>query len=336
LIRDNAELRAKLFVPMSLAKMHLPASIGDYTDFYCSREHATNLGIMMRGPENPLLPNWLHMPVGYHGRSSSIVVSGTPLRRPNAQTRPDDSKPPIYGPCRLFDFELEMAAFLGGPGNALGEPISVDRADEFIFGFVVMNDWSARDVQKWEYVPLGPFTAKNLGTTISPWVVTLDALLPYIAPNYAQDDPQPLSYLRHSDAFTFDVNLEVSLKVPELGAKEAVISRSNMKYLYWTFKQMIAQHTQTGCNMRPGDLIGSGTISGTTAESYGSMIELSWRGSKPVALGEDATGKAITRNFLNDGDEVVMKASAGGSNGRRRIGFGACVGKVLPATPMKQ
>ena len=330
-LRDNAELRKKVLIEMCDATMHLPATIGDYTDFYCSKEHASNLGAMFRNPADPLLPNWLHLPVGYHGRSSSIVLSGTPLKRPYGQTRPDDSKPPVYGPCRLMDFELEMAVFVG-PGNKLGEPITADKAHEHIFGMVIMNDWSARDIQKWEYVPLGPFTAKNLGTSISPWVVTMEALEPFFVANPKQE-PEPLPYLRHSDAFSFDVNLEVSLKVPEFNGKEKVIGQGNMRSLYWTFKQMIVQHTQTGCNLQPGDLIASGTISGTEPGTMGSMIELSRRGSQPVDMGTAADGSNVTRTFLKDGDEVVMRAWAEGGESKKatRIGFGVCTGKVLPA-----
>jgi len=330
-LRDNQELRNKVFVSMCDAVMHLPANIGDYTDFYCSREHASNLGSMFRNPADPLLPNWLHLPVGYHGRSSSVVVSGTPIRRPNGQTRPDDSKPPVHGPCRLMDFELEMAVFMG-PGNEMGEPITAENAGDHIFGMVVMNDWSARDIQKWEYVPLGPFTAKNLGTSISPWIVTMEALEPFMVANPKQD-PEPLSYLKHSDPYSFDVNLEVSLRLPEFSGKDKIVSRGNMRTLYWTFKQMIAQHTQTGCNLRPGDLIASGTVSGTEPTAFGSMIELSWRGTKPLQLGTSNEGNAVSRTFLRDGDEVVLRAWAEGGESKKatRIGFGMCEGKVLPA-----
>ncbi|PAA87962.1 hypothetical protein BOX15_Mlig033367g2, partial [Macrostomum lignano] len=320
-LQGNSHLMQSAFVPQSRAQMHLPATIGDYTDFYSSIEHATNVGTMFRGKDNALMPNWKWLPVGYHGRASSVVVSGTPVRRPVGQTCPVEGQPPVFGPCKLLDFELEMA-FFTGPGNAMGEPISIDKADEHIFGMVLMNDWSARDIQKWEYVPLGPFLAKNFGTTISPWVVTMDALTPFVKPNCTQD-PAPMPYLAHSDPYTFDINLEVGIK-PDGAAQASVVSRSNFKHMYWTMKQQLAHHTVTGCNIRPGDLLASGTISGPTEDSYGSMLELSWKGSKPVSLGGD-----VTRRFLQDGDEVVMTGWCEGDG--HRIGFGACTGKVLPA-----
>ncbi|XP_060035556.1 fumarylacetoacetase isoform X2 [Erinaceus europaeus] len=258
-LRDDAGLRSRAFTAQTAATMHLPATIGDYTDFYSSRQHATNLGIMFRGKDNALMPNWLHLPVGYHGRASSIVVSGTPIRRPLGQMKPDDSQPPVFGPCRLLDMELEMAFFVG-PGNPQGEPIPISRAQEHIFGMVLMNDWSARDIQKWEYVPLGPFLGKSFATTISPWVVTMDALLPFTLPNPVQD-PQPLPYLRHQQPFTFDISLCVSLKGE--GMKQPVtICRSNFKHMYWTLLQQLTHHSVNGCNLRPGDLLASGTISG--------------------------------------------------------------------------
>ena len=232
--------------------------LGDYTDFYSSREHATNVGTMFRGPENALMPNWLHLPVGYHGRASSVVVSGTPVLRPQGQTKPED-KPPVFGPCRLLDFELEMAFFVG-PGNPLGEPIPVAKAHEHIFGMVLMNDWSARDIQKWEYVPLGPFLGKSFSTTVSPWVVTMDALQPFVQANPVQD-PKPLPYLVHDDPYSFDINLSVGIK-PDKSDSESIVCRSNFKYMYWTMKQQLAHHSVTGCNMNPGDLLASGTISG--------------------------------------------------------------------------
>merc|ERR1719312_1826871 len=270
-----------------MAAMHLPADIGDYTDFYSSIDHATNVGTMFRGKENALMPNWKHLPVGYHGRASSVVVSGTPIRRPNGQTVAGDDVPPKFGPCRLMDFELETA-FFTGPATKMGDPIPIEKAGDHIFGMVLMNDWSARDIQKWEYVPLGPFGAKNLGTTISPWVVTMEALMPFAFPNYVQD-PTPFPYLQHNDAYTFDVALEVSIQ-PEGEANSSVVSRSNFKHMYWTMKQQLVHHTVTGCNMRPGDLLASGTISGPEPSSYGSMLELSWRGAKTVALGSSGQG----------------------------------------------
>jgi len=320
-IRDSP-LKECALVPQASARMHLPATIGDYTDFYSSLDHATNVGIMFRGKENALMPNWKYLPVGYHGRASSVVVSGTPIRRPLGQTRPVDTEPPKFGPCRLMDFELEMAFFVGGSCPSMGTPITAEQADDYIFGMVVMNDWSARDIQKWEYVPLGPFGAKNLGTSISPWVVTMEALKPFAVPNYAQD-PAPFPYLRHTDPYTFDMDLEVSIQ-PE-GGQGGVVSKSNFKYMYWTMKQQLAHHTVTGCNMRPGDLLASGTISGPEPTSFGSMLELSWRGSKTVQLGESGA----ERKFLQDGDTVSMTGVCRGQG--FNVGFGSVIGKVLPA-----
>ncbi|XP_058854897.1 fumarylacetoacetase-like [Acipenser ruthenus] len=320
-LQEDVGLRSRAFVHQSLAEMHLPAEIGDYTDFYSSRDHATNVGIMFRGKENALMPNWLHLPVGYHGRASSVVVSGTPLRRPMGQIRPDETKPPVYGSCKLLDIELEMAFFVG-PGNKLGEPIPIHKAHEHIFGMVLMNDWSARDIQKWEYVPLGPFLGKSFGTTISPWVVPMEALMPFAQPNSVQD-PKPLPYLCHDDPYTFDINLFVSVK-GETMKEPSTISKSNFKYMYWTMKQQLAHHTVSGCNVRPGDLLASGTISGPDAESFGSMLELSWKGTKTIDLGDGQT-----RKFLQDGDEVFMTGYCQGKG--YRVGFGQCRGKVLPA-----
>ncbi|NXT13210.1 FAAA Fumarylacetoacetase, partial [Prunella fulvescens] len=259
-LRDNAELRRRAFVPQAAATMHLPAHIGDYTDFYSSRQHATNVGIMFRGKENALMPNWLHLPVGYHGRASSVVVSGTPIRRPVGQTKPDNDKPPVFGPCKRLDIELEMAFFVG-PGNKFGEPIPISRAQEHIFGMVLMNDWSARDIQKWEYVPLGPFLSKSLGTTISPWVVTMEALMPFVLPNPVQD-PKPLPYLQDKEPYTFDIKLFVAIKgMAKLSGLQSCNCQLNF-HMYWTMKQQLAHHSINGCNLRPGDLLASGTISG--------------------------------------------------------------------------
>ncbi|XP_072237221.1 fumarylacetoacetase [Leuresthes tenuis] len=320
-LRDDVSLRSRAFVHQSAATMHLPADIGDYTDFYSSRDHATNVGIMFRGKENALMPNWLRLPVGYHGRASSVVVSGTSIRRPLGQMRPDQTKPPVFGPSKQLDIELEMAFFVG-QGNPLGEPIPINQAHEHIFGMVLMNDWSARDIQAWEYVPLGPFLGKNFGTTISPWVVPMEALLPFAEPNPIQD-PEPLPYLQHQDAYTFNINLFVSLKGQDM-TEAANICSSNFKNMYWTVKQQLAHHTVSGCNLRPGDLLASGTISGPNEESFGSMLELSWRGSKSIDLGG---GK--TRTFLNDGDEVTITGYCQGDG--YRVGFGACQGTILPA-----
>ncbi|XP_058521532.1 fumarylacetoacetase isoform X2 [Ochotona princeps] len=259
-LRDDLELRERAFTSQACATMHLPATIGDYTDFYSSRQHATNVGIMFRGKENALMPNWLHLPVGYHGRASSIVVSGTPIRRPTGQMRPDNSQPPVFGTSKLLDIELEMAFFVG-PGNRLGEPIPISKAHEHIFGMVLMNDWSARDIQQWEYVPLGPFLGKSFGTTISPWVVPMDALLPFAVPNPEQD-PKPLPYLCHDRPYTFDINLSIALKGAGM-SQATTICRSNFKHMYWTMLQQLTHHSVNGCNLRPGDLLASGTISGS-------------------------------------------------------------------------
>jgi len=320
-LRDSTELRAKCIVVQAEATMHLPAKIGDYTDFYSSIDHATNVGIMFRGKENALMPNWKYIPVGYHGRASSVVVSGTPIRRPNGQTRPVETEPPKFGPCRLMDFELEMAFFVGGVTPSMGQPIDMKNVEEHIFGMVVMNDWSARDIQKWEYVPLGPFLGKNLGTSISPWVVSMEALKPFAVDNYLQD-PAPLQYLQHNDKYTFDVKLSVAIQ-PE-GGQPSTVCESNMKYLYWTMKQQLVHHSITGCNMNPGDLLASGTISGPEPTSFGSMLELSWKGTKPMKLND-----GTERKFLKDGDTVIMEGVCV-ANGIR-IGFGSVSGKLLPA-----
>ena len=323
-LQGNERLRDAALVPRAAATLLLPVEIGDYTDFYSSREHATNVGVMFRGPENALMPNWLHLPVGYHGRASSIVVSGTPVRRPCGQTLPDGAAAPVFGPSRQLDFELEVG-FFTGPGNALGQPIALAGAHEAIFGFVLVNDWSARDIQKWEYQPLGPFLAKNFATSISPWVVTLDALLPFRVAGPPQDDPAPLPYLREHDPWSFDVALEVWLKTARMGER-ARIARSNHRHLYWNVRQQVAHHTVTGCNLRPGDLLASGTISGPTKDSRGSLLELSWRGTEPLAL---PSGE--TRTFLEDGDELAITGFA--AKDGVRVGFGEVSGTVLPALP---
>ncbi|XP_049876129.1 fumarylacetoacetase [Pectinophora gossypiella] len=325
-LQNDSTLREKAFIKQREAQMHLPADIGDYTDFYSSIHHATNVGIMFRSKENALMPNWKHLPVGYHGRSSSIVISGTPITRPFGQTLPVEGADPHFGPCRLMDFELEVACFVGGPPTQLGERVTARHAEEHIFGFVLMNDWSARDIQKWEYVPLGPFTAKNLGTSISPWVVTVEALTPYIVDNYPQEPP-PFDYLRHANNFNFDIKLEVDITTSK-SPVPSTVCRSNYRFLYWTVKQQLAQQTITGCNLRPGDLLGSGTISGDTSDSFGSMLELSWKGTKPLRLknGEE-------RKFLADGDTVILRGYCVNESGR--IGFGTCEGKLLPAVPFE-
>ena len=321
-LRDNTALRVAAMHRRSAVTMAVPADIGDYTDFYSSREHATNIGIMLRGKDNALQPNWLHLPVGYHGRASSVVVSGTDVRRPMGQTKPPDADRPVFGPSRLMDFELEMGFFVG-PGNPLGEPIPISAAADHIFGMVLVNDWSARDIQGWEYVPLGPFLSKNFATSISPWVVTMDALEPFRCAGPAQDEPEPLEYLKTPDDRAYDIHLEVLLQSGAMDAP-ASIATSNLRYMYWNVCQQLAHHTVNGCNARPGDLYGSGTISGPGKHERGSMMELSWRGAEPVALpgGEE-------RAFLADGDTVIMTGwcEADGI----RVGFGEVTGTILPA-----
>ncbi|NOX61252.1 MAG: fumarylacetoacetase [Chloroflexi bacterium] len=319
-LRDNAALRERAFVPLDQVTMHLPAHIGDYTDFYSSREHATNVGTMFRGKENALPPNWLHLPIAYHGRASSVVISGTPVHRPHGQMMPPGAERPVFGLSRLMDFELEMGFFIG-PGNELGHPIPVEEAGEHIFGLVLVNDWSARDIQKWEYQPLGPFLAKNLATSISPWVVTLDALEPFRCSGPRQD-PEPLPYLRVDKDWAFDIHLEVRLQGEGMD-EPATICRSNFRYLYWNMPQQLAHHTITGCNMQPGDMLASGTISGPTPDSYGSMLELAWRGERPIQLPDGSQ-----RVFLLDGDEVILTGWCEGDG--YRVGFGECRGKLLP------
>lgn len=319
-LRDDARLRTRALHARNNVEMCLPATIHDYTDFYSSREHATNVGAMFRGREQALLPNWLHLPVGYHGRASSVVISGHDIRRPCGQFKPDDG-PPQYGPSRLLDFELEVGFFVG-PGNMLGMPITIDEACNHLFGFTLVNDWSARDIQKWEYVPLGPFLGKNFATTISPWVVSPEALEPFRCTGPIQDPP-PLPYLRTATNDAYDIHLEVGLQTPAMDAPH-VICRSNYRYLYWNACQQLAHHTSGGCNANPGDLMASGTISGPTPDSYGSLLELTWRGTRPLDLpgGE-------SRTFLQDGDRVVIRGWAQGDG--YRIGFGEASATVLPA-----
>lgn len=323
-LRDNKKQRDIVIFKMDDIEMQLPVQIGDYTDFYSSKEHATNVGKMFRDPENALLPNWLHIPVGYHGRSSTIVPSGKNIRRPNGQTMPADATEPVFGPSKLVDFELEMA-FITTDANVLGEPVPVDEAEDYIFGMVLFNDWSARDIQKWEYVPLGPFLAKNFASTISPWIVTMDALQPFKVESTEQS-PAPMKYLQQKDKHTFDINLEVSIK-PE-NSTETVISKSNFKYMYWTMAQQLAHHTVNGCRVNSGDMMGSGTISGPTPDSYGSMLELSWGGKNPIKLNDGSE-----RKFINDNDTVIMRGFC--QNNEVRLGFGECIGKVLPALEIK-
>lgn len=320
-LRDDTALRKEILIPMDEVEMQLPVDIGDYTDFYSSKEHATNVGTMFRGKENALMPNWTHLPVAYHGRSSSIVTSGQDIRRPIGQTKADDASVPSFGPTRLLDFELEMGFFIGN-GNSLGTAIPVEEAEDHIFGLVLVNDWSARDIQKWEYVPLGPFLAKNFATSISPWVISLEALEPFRCEGPKQD-PQPLPYLRSKGPGLYDINLEVHLQGEEMTEPHRICS-TNYKYLYWNMRQQLAHHSVTGCNMQTGDLLASGTISGEDPQSRGSMLELAWRGSEPIDF-----PNGETRKFIQDGDRVTITGWAQGDH--YRIGFGEVTGKVLPA-----
>jgi fumarylacetoacetase len=320
-LRDDAALRAKALVRQADAQLHLPLQIPGYTDFYSSKEHATNVGSMFRDPKNALLPNWSEMPIGYNGRASSVVVSGTPVRRPNGQLKLPDQERPVYGACRKLDIELETG-FVIGAGNALGEPVACADAEAHIFGMVLLNDWSARDIQQWEYVPLGPFNAKTFATTISPWIVTLDALEPFRVAQPVQE-PQPLAYLRHDGEHAFDIHLEVTLR-PREAKQASTIARTNFRHMYWTMAQQLAHHTVSGCNTRVGDLMGSGTISGPTDDSYGSLLELTWNGKKPLELNEGGT-----RTFIEDGDELTLAGWCQGDG--YRVGFGACAGEILPA-----
>lgn len=319
-LQGNDALRSKAMLPLDGVTMQLPVQIGDYTDFYSSEDHATNVGKMFRDPANALLPNWKHLPVGYHGRSSSIVISGTPLHRPKGQTKPDTEPAPLFGPSRLVDFELEMA-FVIGKETQLGDTVSTTQADDHIFGMVIFNDWSARDIQKWEYVPLGPFLAKNFGSSISPWVVTLEALEPYRVAGSVQD-PKVLPYLEYHGNKNIDINLEVILTPPN--GTENAISQSNYKYMYWTMEQQLAHHTINGCNIRVGDMMASGTISGPEQTSFGSMLELTWGGKKPLTLND-----GTERKFINDNDTVTIRAYA--EKEGKRVGFGEVKTTILPA-----
>jgi fumarylacetoacetase len=305
---------------MAGARLLLPCEIGDYSDFYASIHHATNAGKMFR-PDNPLLPNYKWLPVGYHGRASSIVVSGTPVRRPLGQTVENPAGPPSFGPSRRLDYEVELGAFLG-PGNAMGEAIPASEACDHLFGLCLLNDWSARDIQSWEYQPLGPFLAKSFATSISPWVVTMEALEPFrcAAEARPEGDPQPLPYLQTGGHDAFRITLEVWLRTAR--SEPVRISRGNFASMYWTLAQMVAHQASNGCPLRPGDLIGSGTVSGPEKENRGCLLELTWRGTEPLQLpgGE-------TRRFLEDGDEVILRGYCE-APGFRRIGFGECRGTV--------
>ncbi len=315
----NNEALKDAFYNIDDVEMLMPIEVGDYTDFYSSEQHAYNVGCMFRDPNNALLPNWKYIPVGYHGRASSIVVSGTPLHRPKGQQKPKDDEPPIFGPCKLLDFELEMA-FITYEGKPLGEVISTAEAEDYIFGMCLFNDWSARDIQKWEYVPLGPFLAKNFGSSISPWIVTLDALEPFRTRG-SQQNPEVFDYLKYEGDKNIDINLQVAIQ-PENTA-ETIVSNSNYKYMYWNMNQQLAHHTINGCNIKAGDMMASGTISGNDETAYGSMLEISWKGTKSVTM---ADGTA--RKFILDNDTVIMRGFA--EKEGIRVGFGEVSTKVLP------
>lgn len=311
--------------PRASVELLLPANIGDYTDFYSSREHATNVGAMFRGPEQALMPNWLHLPIAYHGRAGTIVAGDTMLRRPHGQMLPSGATTPVFGPTAELDFELEVGFFIG-PGSRMGEPVTIDKAADHIFGLVLVNDWSARDIQRWEYRPLGPFLGKNFATSISPWVVPLAALEPFRCSGPHQD-PAPLSHLRRAENWAFDIQLQATLQSAAMraaGLPPLVISRTNFRRLYWSMPQQLAHHTSNGCVLRPGDLLASGTISGSTPDSYGSLLELTWGGERPLVL---PTGE--TRSFLEDGDRLALSGWC--ERDDYRVGFGEVAAEILPA-----
>ena len=317
-LKSNSKHKNTILFKLDEIEMKLPVQIGDYTDFYASKEHATNVGTMFRGKENALMPNWLHLPVGYHGRSSSIIPSNTPIRRPKGQTLPPASEAPIFGPSKAVDFELEMA-FITTDANELGDTISIESAESYIFGLLLFNDWSARDIQRWEYVPLGPFLGKNFASSVSPWIVTLDALEPFRVASPKQS-PEPLPYLQFKGLKSFDIHLEVAIQ-PE-DSKETVVTRSNFKYMYWNMAQQLAHHSVNGCPINAGDMMGSGTISGPTTDSYGSMLELAWKGERPVKL-----ENGLERVYIEDNDTVVLRGYC--KNKNLRIGFGEVRTKLL-------
>jgi len=324
-LQGNAALREKVLVAQADATMLLPVDVPGYTDFYSSKEHATNVGALFRDPKNALLPNWSELPIGYNGRASSVIVSGTPVRRPNGQIKLPDQERPIFGACRKLDIELETGFIVGVP-NALGEPIPCEEAEQHIFGMVLLNDWSARDLQAWEYVPLGPFNAKTFATSISPWIVTMDALEPFRTAQPEQS-PEPLPYLRHAGEHAFDIQLEALLK-PQGKAQATTLAHTNFKYMYWSMAQQLAHHTVSGCNTRVGDLMGSGTLSGPTRDSLGALLERTYNGREPITL---ATGEQ--RTFIEDGDELTLRGWCQGAG--YRVGFGVCTGTILPAHPVK-
>jgi fumarylacetoacetase len=320
-LRDNEKLRKRALVPMADAKLHMPIAVAGYTDFYSSKEHATNVGVMFRGKDNALQPNWLHMPIGYNGRASTVVVSGTKVRRPRGQLKPPSAEVPSFGPCKRLDFELEMGVVVG-QSSPMGEMLSEAQAEEMIFGFVILNDWSARDIQQWEYVPLGPFQAKAFATSISPWIVTREALEPFRVQGPAQD-PQPLPYLRQARPNNYDMQLDVALRAAPMNEAQS-ICRTNFKYMYWSSVQQLVHHASSGCAMNVGDLLGSGTISGPEKNQRGSLLEISWNGTEPVEL---AAG--VKRTFLEDGDSLAMRGWCQGDG--YRVGFGEVEGTILAA-----
>ncbi|MCA1478977.1 fumarylacetoacetase [Bradyrhizobium sp. NBAIM08] len=320
-LRDNEQLRSRAFVLMRDAKLHLPFAVSGYTDFYSSKEHATNVGVMFRGKDNALQPNWLHMPIAYNGRASTVVVSGTRVKRPRGQLKPPNVELPSFAPCKRLDFELEMGVVIGQP-SPMGGMITESQAEEMIFGFVLLNDWSARDIQQWEYVPLGPFLAKAFATSISPWVVTREALEPFRL-NGPEQQPVPLDYLKQTKPQNYDVALDVSLHAAGANAP-ASISRTNFKYMYWSSVQQLMHHASSGCAMNVGDLLGSGTISGPEKNQRGSLLEISWNGTEPVELPGGAR-----RSFLEDGDSLVMRGWCQGNG--YRVGFGEVEGTIVAA-----
>jgi fumarylacetoacetase len=320
-LRDNDELRKRALVPMADVKMHLPFAVAGYTDFYSSKEHATNVGVMFRGKDNALQPNWLHMPIGYNGRASTVVVSGTKVRRPRGQLKPPNVEAPGFGPCKRLDFELEIGVVIG-QSSPMGEMLTEAQAEEMIFGFVLLNDWSARDIQQWEYVPLGPFQAKAFATSISPWIVTREALEPFRVQGPEQH-PEPLPYLRQARSNNYDLELDVGLRATGMNEAQS-ICRTNFKYMYWSSVQQLVHHASSGCAMNVGDLLGSGTISGPEKNQRGSLLEISWNGTEPLEL-----KGGITRSFLEDGDSLAMRGWCQGDG--YRVGFGEVEGTILAA-----
>ncbi|GIQ77358.1 fumarylacetoacetase [Bradyrhizobium sp. RD5-C2] len=320
-LRDNRELRARALVPMADVRLHMPFAVSGYTDFYSSKEHATNVGVMFRGKDNALQPNWLHMPIGYNGRASTVVVGGTKVRRPRGQLKPPTADVPSFGACKRLDFELEMGVVVG-QASAMGEMLTEKQAEEMIFGFVILNDWSARDIQQWEYVPLGPFQAKAFATSISPWVVTREALEPFRMQGPAQQ-PEPLAYLKQTQPNNYDMQLDVSLRAGAMNEAKTICS-TNFKYMYWSSVQQLVHHASSGCAMNVGDLLGSGTISGPEKHQRGSLLEISWNGTEPVEL-----GSGVTRSFLENGDSLVMRGWCQGDG--YRVGFGEVEGTIVAA-----